>query len=175
MAFTGQRADDPPIGGDDGERGPRAGAERAPHLMARVGEHGVLDLVAPDRVPQRTALALAIELGAVDAHERDGLTGPLVLEPRQVGQHVHAVDAAEAPEVEDHHLALQLALEGQGRGHVQPERRVLREVLGRLGLGQPTGDDLASPGDVVGPRTTLGGGFLRRGKDGRGRAEGQEG
>ena len=67
----------------------------------------MLDLVANEDPLQVVGALLVGELRRVHA-DHDELVGKALLERLQIAQHVHAVDAAVGPEVEDHDLAAQL-------------------------------------------------------------------
>ena len=51
---------------------------------------------------------LIVKFGRVHANDGDGTAGILALKGSQFRQNMHAVNAAVRPEVQHHHLALQL-------------------------------------------------------------------
>ena len=68
----------------------------------------MIDAEAIERAAQVLDVLLVLELRRVDA-DHDQLVAVFPLEIRQVRHQVQAVDAAVGPEVEQHHLAAQLA------------------------------------------------------------------
>ena len=103
-----------------------------PDLEVRVVRDRMLDLVAHQDPLQVLRVLLVRELRRVHADHHE-LVGEALLERLQIAQHVHAVDAAVGPEVEDHDLAAQLR-DRDRRGDVEPvdgavERRRGESVL----------------------------------------------
>jgi hypothetical protein len=116
-------ADNLAAGVNQHERRPRPHRVLLPHNHLVVVHDGVFDVVAQNRLADVLGLLLREELGGVDAddHQRVGV---LALQSLQVGQDVHAVDAAVSPEIEQHDLAAQFA---------QAERAVGVEPLQAFG------------------------------------------
>ena len=105
---------------DDAEAGPTVDAEFVPEHMVGVVDHRVLDAVAHDRVADVLLILLGVELGRVNA-DHHHVVGIGLLQLLELRQHVHAVDAAVGPEIEDHELAAE-RLEVDRPRHVQPAR-----------------------------------------------------
>jgi hypothetical protein len=95
----------------------------------------VLDLIAQDGLADVFGHALSGELGRVHADDHE-LFRVLGFELLQVGDHVDAVDAAVSPEVEQHHLAPQVA-QAERAVRVEPFdiRREIRGVNLRAVFG----------------------------------------
>jgi hypothetical protein len=88
------------------ERRPRAHGVGVPDAEVGVVDDGVFEAVAEDDAAYVLGLLFVLELGRVDADD-DELARVLLFEPLEVGDDVHAVDAAVSPEVEQHDLAAQ--------------------------------------------------------------------
>jgi hypothetical protein len=102
-----QRADQLAGGVDEGEGRPRVHAIVAPHLEVAIVEHRVRDLVALDDAADSLVRPSFSNLADVHADD-DELARVLRLERFRSGITMHAVHAAEGPEVEQHDLAAQL-------------------------------------------------------------------
>ena len=81
----------------------------------------MIDVVPDHDMAQVVGLAFVGELRRVHADHHQ-LVAILLLQPAQVGQDVHAVDAAVGPEVEQHDLADERS-QRERRWHVQPVDR----------------------------------------------------
>jgi len=133
VALAGDAAHHVALGVDHHQRRPRADRVGVPDGEAAVVHHRVLDLVAADRLADVAGLSLVGELRGMDADD-DERVAVLALETLEIGQDVHAVDAAVGPEVEDDDLAVQLG-ERQRPVGVQPAltARQLGSAHARLG------------------------------------------
>jgi hypothetical protein len=67
----------------------------------------MLDVVAQDRLTDRVRVLLVVEFGRMDADDHQ-LLRVLLFQPDQIRNDVHAVDAAEGPEVQEDDLSLQV-------------------------------------------------------------------
>ena len=67
----------------------------------------MLDLVAQDCLPDVVNVAFVLELGRMHTDDHQFL-GILLFQGGQVGNDMHAIDAAIGPEVEQDHLAAQV-------------------------------------------------------------------
>jgi hypothetical protein len=121
-------AGDPPIGRDEDQRRPGAHRVFAPQPELGVMDHGMDDAIAGDRRREIGRRALGGEFRRVDSDD-DDLLGKGLLDPPQGGQDVHAVDAAEGPEIEDDELAAQRR-QGERRVDVEPGEAGLVEIGG---------------------------------------------
>jgi hypothetical protein len=149
VAFTRQHGDEAPRGRHDSQRGPRVDAQRAPHDLAGVVEHRVRDAVAQHGGADGGVVALCRELGRVHANDGHGQVDILGLQGGQLRQHVHAVDAAQRPEVEHQDAAAQLAR--------QRERRRVKPSASRK-----VGQLCAGAAVLVRHEAQVGGGAIRR-------------
>ena len=107
IALAHRGADEVAGGIDDDARRPRLRAVAPPDLQVGVVGDRMLDLVANEDPLQVVGALLVRELRRVHADD-DELVGEALLERLEIAQHVHAVDAAVGPEVENHDLAAQL-------------------------------------------------------------------
>ena len=123
-------ANDLPLRIDQYKRGPRIDAQLPPHGHLRVVKDRMFDVVAQDRTANVLRIALVEELGRVDA-DHDQVAGILVLEVLQIGEDVHTVDAAIAPEVEQYDLAMQVA-ELDRAGDIEPAGAAVEKVIRKL-------------------------------------------
>jgi hypothetical protein len=89
-----------------------------PNLKITVIDDRVANVITQDRLTDRLRLLLIGELGGMHA-DHDQLLGVLLLQFLQVGNDVHAVDAAEGPEVQKNQLAAQI-VQRQRPVRVQP-------------------------------------------------------
>lgn len=92
---------------DQDQRRPGVDAKAFPEDMAGVIDHRVLDPVADDRFGDVLGILFRLELGRVDANHHQVL-GVGLFELFQLGEDVHAVDAAVRPEVQEHELPVQV-------------------------------------------------------------------
>jgi hypothetical protein len=83
----------------------------SPQPQVIVHHHRVPDAVALHRRADVPAIGLVVELGRVHADHQKGPAREALLQPLEVGQDVHAVDAAVGPEVQQHDLALEFVRE----------------------------------------------------------------
>ena len=129
MSFA---ADRPDIGArrvDQHQRRPAIHAETLPYGHVSVVDDRMLDPVFRHLAPDVLGVLLGIELGRVDADHHQ-LFLIFLLELRQVGQNVVAVDAAIRPEIQEDDLALELG-EVDGAG-VDPADSSFQTGLGVL-------------------------------------------
>ena len=77
----------------------------------------MLDLVAKDGVADVVHHLLVGELGRVDADDHQ--VGVLLLQPLEIGDDVHAVDAAVGPEVQEDDASLEVG-HRKGPVHIEP-------------------------------------------------------
>ena len=141
--------------GDDGAgrvhqhaRRPRARPVGPPQPHVLVHHHRVPDAVALHRGADAAAVGLVVELGRVHADHDERAAGEDALEVLEVGQDVHAVDAAVGPEVEQHDLALELLREAQRPVGVEPGET-------RIQFGGVDGGAHGRPPRVGGEPTTF--------------------
>ena len=87
-----------------------------------------MDVVALDGGTDVGGVGFVVVFVGVDADDDDGVVFVFVFEEGEVGEDVHAVDAAVAPEVEDDDVAFQVAPEREGLVGVEPG-----EVGGEVG------------------------------------------
>ncbi len=107
-----------PGGVDDDDGRPPVHVVGGPDLLVGVVHHRVLEFVPQHRLPQRLVVLLVVELRAVNA-DHHHLVRVLLLQFGQLLHDVHAVDAAEGPEVEDDDLPLQI-FDGERLAGVDP-------------------------------------------------------
>ena len=110
--------DEVALGIDHAQGRPALHLELVPDDVVGVVDHRVLDLVAEHGLGDVLRVLFGLELGRVDA-DHDDFVGIGLLELLQLGQDVHAVDAAVGPEIEQDELAAQL-LEVDRPGRVDP-------------------------------------------------------
>ncbi len=103
---------------NNGQRWPRLGSPKAPHLEVGVVDHRMLEPVAKNDLADVVGIALVVEFRRMHT-DHDEFVGELRFQSFEVGNDVDAVDASVRPEIEDHDLAAQL-LEGQGTVGIQP-------------------------------------------------------
>ena len=101
------RVPDPPGLVDHVDRRPVVIAERVPVGGVVVDERGIRELVARPVSLDRVAIALARELGSVNAYHGDPLVLVLRGCPLDPGERAFAVDSAEGPDGENDDLAAQ--------------------------------------------------------------------
>ena len=147
------------LGVDQDESRPGAELVGIRDLAIGVVDDGMAYLVAQYGFADAGGVALVGKLGAMDANH-DQFVGVLLLQLRQVGQGVDAIDAAQSPEIEDHDLAAQV-LHANGAGRVQPGDASVQLGgqdglgVGRIGGGDRGGLELAGlQGRVVRPLTS---------------------
>ena len=107
-----------PLGIENDERRPRIDTKFPPDRHVRVIHDGMLDLVSQDRFADVGCFFFVVELGRMHANH-DQFIRILLFEVREVRQNVHAVDAAERPEVDQHDLTSQI-LDRNRTGRIQP-------------------------------------------------------
>ena len=112
------------LGVNQHERRPSPGAEFLPDAHLRIVDDRVRNLIPHDGFADILVVLFVGELRRMDA-DHDELPVVLLFEERQIGEHVHAVDAAEGPEVEQDELASQVLQPQRGRG-IQPVQASLR-------------------------------------------------
>ncbi len=91
---------------DHAQAGPTVAVVGVPDFVVGVVDDRMLDFVAHNSLANAFGIVLGVELAGMDADHHDVVRiGPFQL--FQFRQHVHAVDAAVGPEIEDHEFAAQ--------------------------------------------------------------------
>jgi len=129
--LSGQGAHHLAQGVDQHESRPGRDPVEIPDRKIPVVDHGVPDALTEDGLANGRGLALGGVFGRMHADDGE-FRGVLVLQALQVGEDVHAVDAAGGPEIQDHDLAAQ-AGERKGPLDIQPLQlcREFRRVRAR--------------------------------------------
>ena len=138
MPLAGVGPDDVALRVDQTQRRPGTRTVGFPDALVGVVDDRMADFVAQDGLADAFGVLLVFELGRVDADD-DQFVGILLLQLGQVGQNVHAVDAAQRPEIEQDDLAAEV-LQTERAGRVEPgdaalqfwHRDATTIVLGRL-------------------------------------------
>jgi len=79
----------------------------------------MLDLIAQDGLADAMGVFLVLEFRGVYSDD-DELVGVFLLQPGQVRQDVHAIDAAEGPEIQEHDLPFEVFFQGERAGRIEP-------------------------------------------------------
>ena len=114
------------VGPDDHQRRPAAHCVLRPELHLAVDRDRVRDAMALHGAQDLLGVLLRVELGGVHADHHQRIVAVPLLEVPEHRQHMHAVDAAVGPEVENDELPAQVA-DRRRPVDVQPGRRS-REV-----------------------------------------------
>ena len=99
MAFTGEMAQDIAIGPDHHQRRPGPHRILPPDMKVAVVDHGMLDLIAQDRLADVGRVAFVLEFCRMHANNHQ-FPGILLFQGGQFGDDVHAIDAAVGPEIQ---------------------------------------------------------------------------
>lgn len=118
IPFAGSEETGVVFGVDQEEGRPGANAEFAPDDHFGVVEDRVGDFVADDGVTDVVGDFFVVEFGGMDSDD-DEFVGVFFFEVFEIGEDVHAVDAAVGPEVEEDDFAFEF-IEGEFFGGVKP-------------------------------------------------------
>src|SRR5262249_52645573 len=119
LPLTGSHANEVAFRIDYRQCGPGATAVIIPDFHAGVVDHRMLDLITKDGLANGFSVFLIVELGGMHADHHDFFF-VFLLQPGQIGQCMNAVDAAESPEIEDDDFSLEVAVDLDGTGAINP-------------------------------------------------------
>src|SRR5262245_33516071 len=113
--FARHRADDLTVGIDQDESRPCPSAKAVPYAEIGVIDDGMLDSVPDHCFANLAGLFLIAKLGGMDTDDYEFLR-ILLLELLQLGNYMHAVDAAECPEIQQYKLPAEVPKFDRRRG-----------------------------------------------------------
>ena len=150
VSLAGKGLHELAFGIDQRQRGPGVDAGSLPDRQIRIVENRMFDLVANDGSANVFRILFVRELRRMHADD-DDVARVFVLEELQIGQDVHAVDAAIRPEIEEHDLAAEI-LQLDRSGNIEPAVAAVKQVSRHVDpLGERIGNAV-----MLGSRPSLG-------------------
>ncbi len=128
MPLARNTANDVPIRTHQNHRRPRCHIIRIPHRMVGIDHHRMMNAIPLNRGADVCRITLVVILRRMHAKNHHRLILVLFFQKIQIRNHMHAVDAAIAPEIHQDDLPLQVARELQRLVGVKPTG-----VLGQFG------------------------------------------